>query len=64
MRKIWAFFWYQNLQKFEKNLKQLDRAPLNMFNDLKEIDFAIFLKQPGKLTSYWFSFKLKFVYTA
>ena len=28
MRKIWAFFWYQNLQKFEKNLKQSDRAPL------------------------------------
>ncbi len=28
MRKIWAFFGYQNLRKFEKNLKQLDRAPL------------------------------------
>ncbi len=30
MRKIWAFFWYQNLRKFEKNLKQSDRAPLSM----------------------------------
>ncbi len=29
MRQIWAFFWYQNLPKFEKNLKQSDRAPLN-----------------------------------
>ncbi len=28
MRKIWAFFWHQNLWKFEKNLKQSDRAPL------------------------------------
>ncbi len=28
MRKIWAFFWYQNLRKFEKNLKQSDREPL------------------------------------
>ncbi len=28
MRKIWAFFWYQNLWKFEKNLKRSDRAPL------------------------------------
>ncbi len=29
MRKIWAFFWYQNLWKIEKNLKQSDRAPLS-----------------------------------
>ncbi len=28
MRKIRTFFWYQNLWKFEKNLKQSDRAPL------------------------------------
>ena len=28
MRKTWAFFWYPNLRKFEKNLKQSDRAPL------------------------------------
>ncbi len=29
MRKIWAFFWYQNLWKFENNLKQSDQAPLS-----------------------------------
>ncbi len=29
MRKILAFFWYPNLWKFEKNLKQSDRAPLS-----------------------------------
>ena len=28
MRKIWSFFWYQNLWKFEENLKQSDQAPL------------------------------------
>ncbi len=28
MRKIQALFWYQNLRKFEKNLKWLGRAPL------------------------------------
>ncbi len=28
MSKIQAFFWYQNLRKFEKNLKQSDRAPV------------------------------------
>ena len=27
--KMWAFFWYQNLRKFEQYLKQLDRAPLS-----------------------------------
>ena len=39
MRKIWAFFWYQNLRKFEKNLKQSDRAPLkwNVNNNLYRI---------------------------
>ncbi len=31
MRKIWAFFWYQNLRKFEKNLNQSDRAPLRLW---------------------------------
>ena len=30
MRKIWAFFWYQNLWKFEKNLTQSDWAPLKL----------------------------------
>ncbi len=30
MRKIGAFFWYQNLRKFEKNLKWSDRAPLTL----------------------------------
>ena len=28
MRKIHAFFWYQNFRKFEKDLKWSDRAPL------------------------------------
>ncbi len=27
--KLWTFFWYQNLRKFEqKNPKQSDRAPV------------------------------------
>ena len=38
MRKIWAFSWYQNLQKFEKNLKQSDRAPLINFYPMSRMD--------------------------
>ncbi len=30
MRKIWAFFWYQNLGTFDKNPKQSDQAPLSV----------------------------------
>ena len=30
MRKIWAFFRYQNHRSFDKNLKQSDRAPLTV----------------------------------
>ena len=29
--KLDLFFWYQNLRKFENKLKQMDRAPFNMF---------------------------------
>ena len=34
MRKIWAFLWYQNLQKLKKKkkkkMKKSDWAPLNV----------------------------------
>ena len=38
MRKIWAFLWYQNLQKFETILKKLDWAPssISFDNDIWE----------------------------
>ncbi len=34
MRKIWAFFLCQNLQKFEKNLKQSYPAPLRCCGEI------------------------------
>ncbi len=43
MRKIWSFFWYQNLEKFEKNLTQSDRAPLRLLREYLLIDGIMML---------------------
>ncbi len=53
MRQNWAFYWYQNLRKSAKNLKQSDRAPLStIFNislfSLLSIEQYAFIDRAGK----------------
>ena len=54
MRKIWAFLWYENLQKLETNEKS-DWGPLIETNQTKYIKVRYIAEKAKFKNVFWFT---------